>query len=118
MAANCDPRIQTLQVKARPSPLRLSRNSLPPQPMELPETNHHKRILHSKRSFGKPSGHKVDSPAYDASVFRRRFPSFFTDYFPAQRRIMTRSPMTVPPLSLLQHRRARMLPLSIAFKER
>ena len=38
------------------------------QPMELPETNHHKRLLLSKRSFGKP-GHKVDSPAYDASVF-------------------------------------------------
>ncbi|KAH9986219.1 hypothetical protein BJV74DRAFT_775058 [Russula compacta] len=35
--------------------------------MELPESIHHKRILHSKRSFGKPPGHKVDSPAYDAS---------------------------------------------------
>jgi len=35
--------------------------------MELPETSHHKRILLSKRSFGKPPGHKVDSPAYDAS---------------------------------------------------
>jgi choline-phosphate cytidylyltransferase len=35
--------------------------------MELPETNHHKRILHSKRSFGKHPGHKIDSPAYDAS---------------------------------------------------
>jgi len=35
--------------------------------MELPETNHHKRLLLSKRSFGKPPGHKIDSPAYDAS---------------------------------------------------
>jgi choline-phosphate cytidylyltransferase len=37
--------------------------------MELPETNHHKRLLLSKRSFGKPPGHKIDSPAYDACVF-------------------------------------------------
>ncbi|KAH9028941.1 hypothetical protein EDB84DRAFT_1497415 [Lactarius hengduanensis] len=35
--------------------------------MEPAETNHHKRILHSKRSFGKAPGHKIDSPAYDAS---------------------------------------------------
>jgi choline-phosphate cytidylyltransferase len=42
--------------------------------MELPETNHHKRILHSKRSFGKHPGHKIDSPAYDASVFLVRLP--------------------------------------------
>ncbi|KAI0270736.1 hypothetical protein BC834DRAFT_862966 [Gloeopeniophorella convolvens] len=35
--------------------------------MESSETNHHKKTLHSKRSFGKPPGHKVDSPAYDAS---------------------------------------------------
>ncbi|KAI0277875.1 hypothetical protein BGY98DRAFT_977120 [Russula aff. rugulosa BPL654] len=35
--------------------------------MELPEINHHKRVLHSKRSFGKHPGHKIDSPAYDAS---------------------------------------------------
>ncbi|KAI9508024.1 hypothetical protein F5148DRAFT_1199876 [Russula earlei] len=35
--------------------------------MEFPETNHHKRILLSKRSFAKPPGHNIDSPAYDAS---------------------------------------------------
>jgi choline-phosphate cytidylyltransferase len=43
--------------------------------MEPSETNHHKRILHSKRSFGKAPGHKIDSPAYDASVFYTSSPS-------------------------------------------
>jgi choline-phosphate cytidylyltransferase len=36
--------------------------------MEPQDTNHHKRLLLSKRSFGKPPVHKVDSPAYDACV--------------------------------------------------
>jgi hypothetical protein len=39
-----------------------------PTTMELPETNHHKRLLLRKRSFGRPPGHKIDSPAYDAFV--------------------------------------------------
>jgi choline-phosphate cytidylyltransferase len=36
--------------------------------MDSSEPIHHRRILHSKRSFGKHPGHKIDSPAYDASV--------------------------------------------------
>lgn len=71
------PKSPTSSARSRPSPP----SSLPPlQRMEFPETIHHKRILHSKRSFGKPPGHKVDSPAYDAFVFILRFPpsSLFT----------------------------------------
>jgi hypothetical protein len=50
-----------------------------------PAPQHHKKTLHSKRSFGKYP-HKIDSPAYDASVifiFTYRQKSFVcADGFP------------------------------------
>jgi hypothetical protein len=87
--------------------------------MEFPETIHHKRILHSKRSFGKPPGHKVDSPAYDASVLFLRFPllALSLTSHSVQRKIMILSPTMVLLLSLEHHYCVKMLPLSIVFQE-
>ena len=71
-----------------------------PTTMEFPETNHHKRLLLRKRSFGRPPGHKIDSPAYDAFVLCTLSTPLLIPLIRSsvQRKIMTHSPMMGLPI--------------------